>query len=203
MKPISGYIEYEAAPPTFDQWWEVWPKKTGNKVRIEAKFDALSEKDKSACYLGTIRHKETNPQWTDRQFICGPEVFINGRRWGDEIIITRKEEAAETAQVGDNADKVWSFMIEFYGERWVKEHGSKPSDLWKKFLKPMSEKRIKRGMRQVLDRNVEFLPSLPAFIGYCSPTFGEQHPNKALPRPAGDPEKAAQAFKAMKEILGV
>ena len=201
LKPI-GELTGTAPAPTFDMWWGIYPRKQGSKAKIRKKFNDLSAADRSACYLGTGKHVETNPQWRDKQFIPMPATFLNGERWNDEIIATKREVMKERAEEsGDMIEFVWLSMVEMYGEQWIKTHGEKPGELWVKFLRPLSAKRIRRGMRCTLDRNKEFPPSLPAFLGYCSATFDEQHP-PALPKPAGDPNIALQAIAAMKKILG-
>ena len=203
MKAI-GELLGDHPPPTFEQWYQAYPK--GRRTRgakVVAKWDAMTAEQKSACFLGTLKHAEHNPQWRDGQYVPMMATFLNQERWDFEITITRKEDATERAHTGDNADKVWAVLIEMYGEQFVKLHGAKPSQLWIKFLRDLPGERIKRGLRITMERNTEFPPSLPSFLTNCAPTFGEQHPEKALPRPGGDPDRAAEAFKTMKEILGV
>lgn len=203
MKAIGELMDAQP-PPTFNDWFDVYPKgrRTKNE-KVVAKWDSLTPEKQSACYLGTLKHVEHNPQWRDPQYVPMMATFLNQERWDYEVVITRKEEATDRAQQGDNAEKVWAAMIEMYGEQFVKLHGAKPSALWSKFIKDLPAERIKRGLRVTMQRNTEFPPSLPSFLTYCAPTFDEQHPNKALPRPEGDPNLAADSFEKMFKILGV
>jgi hypothetical protein len=184
-------------------WWAVYPRKQGDKAKIEKKFDELSNADKSACYLGTLLHAEKNPQWGDKQFIPMPATFLNQKRWNDEIAPSNREEIKDRAVTGEMIEMVWHVLTEMYGEQFIKLHGKEPPELWKKFLRPLSEQRIKRGLRATMDRCKEFPPSLPQFVGFCSPTFGEEHPALPAPEAFRDPDKAAAAFKEMLDILGV
>jgi hypothetical protein len=201
LKAISE-LTGSAPAPTFEMWWAIYPRKQGSKAAIEKKFDALSKLDKSACYLGTTRHLADNPQWRDKQYVPMPATFLNQKRWGDEIVQTLREEIKKSSVIGGMADKVWEAMVEMYGDQWIKKHGDKPGELWVKFLKPLPEHRIKRGLRATLTHHKEFPPSLPAFIAHCSETFGEQHP-AALPKPPGDQALALESIEKMKQILGV
>lgn len=201
LKPISD-LTGTAPEPTFAMWWAVYPKKQGDKAKIEKKFDELSGADKGACYLGTLEQSEKNPQWQDKQYIPMPATFINQKRWNDEIVLSQREEIKEQAVTGEMIEMVWHVMTEMYGEQFIKLHGKTPPQLWSQFLRPLTERRIKRGLRCTMDRCKEFPPSLPQFIGFCSPTFDEQHPT-ALPKPAGDPVLALESIAEMKKILGV
>lgn len=197
-KTIGEYLGPPPEPAKFEAWWAIYPRKKGNKKRCEKKYDALSADDRSACYLGTVKHIELEAQWRDNSFVPYPETFLNGRMWENEISLTVRQEAREEAETGDNASMVWSAMLEMYGERWIKEHGVKPGELWHKFLRDIPFNRVKRGLRATLQRNTEHPPSLPKFMEYCAPTFGELHPSApALPRPEGDPALADDAFQQM------
>jgi hypothetical protein len=202
MKSI-GELTGSAPPPTFDMWWAAYPRKQGKK-KAEAIYEKLSDTDKSACYLGTLRQVEENPQWAeDDRFIPMPTTFLNQARWQDEIPKTYHEKVASTP-VENEAQLVWSALTQFYGTSFHKKHGQKPPELWRKMLKDMPEERLRRGLRATFDMCPEFPPSLPQFIAYCKPTFGELYPPvPQLPRPDGDPEIAADAFTEMKKILGV
>ena len=127
MKTI-GELLGDHPPPTFEKWYQAYPK--GRRTRgakVVAKWDAMTAEQKSACFLGTLKHAEHNPQWRDGQYVPMMATFLNQERWDFEISITRQEDATERAQVGDNADKVWAAMIEMYGDQFINKHGAKPS----------------------------------------------------------------------------
>lgn len=204
MKAIGEYLQSESGPPTFEQWWSEYPpgRKQGKK-KAEQIFEKLDDKKKSAAFLGLVRHRDTNPQWRDPKYVPMPTTFLNQERWNDEIVLTRSEASQERANTTkDNCDFVWTAMIEMYGERWVKTHGDKPAELWVKFLRPIPESRVRRGLRHTLTRCKEHPPSLPQFIEFCAPTFGEQHPDPQLPRPESSSETMESGFAQLREILG-
>lgn len=200
VKHIGEYIG-EADPPSFDDWWAVYPRKAAKK-KAKVMYEKLTDQEKSACYLGTVRQVEGNPQWQgDDQFIPLPTTFLNQARWEDAIPQTHTQKVASTP-IKNEADLVWSAMTQFFGDQWVKRHGPKPTELWVKMLKNVSKERLHRGFRRIYESHAEFPPSLPKFMEFCAKTFDEQHP-PALPKPPGDTKKALEAIETMKQMLGV
>lgn len=204
MKSI-GELTGSAPAPTFDMWWAVWPKKQGNKKRCEQKFNKLSDEKKSACYLGTLRHIEENDQWKDKQYICGPEVWLNGERWNDEPVRHTTKASRATEQAVESQSKhdfVWAAFAQFYGEQWFKKYGEQPLELWRKLLADVEWERLKRGVKLALNSGSDFPPSLPKFMEYCARTFGEQTAQKALPQsPKSSTETALKHLAEAQEIL--
>ena len=199
MKPIGEYLGHKD-PPTFEQWWEIYPRKQSKK-KAQVIYDKLPDEDKAACYLGTSRHVQDNPQWADPQFIPMPTTFLNQARWLDEVPQTRQEKTAATP-VTNEAELVWVAMEQFFGKTWLNQYGPKPTEMWRKMLKGMSEQRLKRGLRCTFESGAEFPPSLPKFVEYCRPTFGELHPPRPLlPRPEGSDEVALDALEKIQSIL--
>ena len=200
-------------PPTFDEWWAVYPRKQGKK-KAEQIYDKLPPEKKSACYLGTLHHVDHNRQWADERFIPMPTTFLNQERWADDVPRDTKEKI-KSEKPNDAAGLVWIAMVEFFGQKWIKEHGEKPSEIWRKMLAPLPEHRLKRGLRKCFESGSDFPPSLPKFMEYCARTFGEESEERALwdqerlaqlPPPEGvssDPIKADEAFQEMFKILGV
>lgn len=199
MRSISDYLGHHE-PPSFDEWWAVYPRKQSKK-KAQVIYDNLSDVEKGACYLGTLQHVEENIQWSEDQFIPMPTTFLNQARWEDDIPQTRQQKVA-SAPVTNEAELVWTAMEQFFGDLWVKRYGPKPTEIWRKMLKGVSEPRLKRGLRCTFESGSEFPPSLPKFMEYCRPTFGELHPPRpALPRPEGSEAVALDALKQMKSIL--
>jgi len=188
---------------TFDAFWSIYPNKA-NKKKAEIAFNKLSDEKKRACIAGTIFHIANNPQWKNPQYIPLPTTYINGELWDNEITIPEdaKDRIIGFKNGSEAHDVVWSAMTQFFGTSWINKHGEHPSELWRKLLKDVSQKRILRGLRICMQDHKDNPPSLPKFLEYTAKTFDEVYPN-ALPKPLGDPAVALAALAEMKKGLGV
>ena len=197
-------MNLELSTGTFDEFWSIYPRKTGGKDKAREKFNKLSEVDRFNAIQGAKHHSEHNEQWKNPSFIPHATTYLNQKRWQDDIV----EDKPATARVQDNgqqsqAHTVWSAMTQMYGTAWINKHGENPSPVWVSQLKHMGDDRIKRGLRRTLESKSEFAPSLPKFVEYCALTFGEecQINQPQLPKPECNPEKAIEAIEEMKRIL--
>ena len=201
---MDNLLDLELSTGTFDEFWFIYPRKTGGKDKAREKFDKLSEVDRFNAIQGAKHHSEHNEQWKNPSFIPHATTYLNQKRWEDAIV----EDKPATTRVHDNgqqsqAHTVWSAMTQMYGSAWISKHGENPSPVWVSQLKNMGEDRIKRGLRKTLDSKSEFPPSLPRFVEYCALTFGEecQINQPKLPKPESNPQKALEAIEEMKRIL--
>ena len=72
--------------PTFDDFWDEYDKKVGNKNKIKKQWDKLSQKTKELI-LGYIpNYKLSQPE---KRFRKNPETFLNNESWNDELIISK------------------------------------------------------------------------------------------------------------------
>jgi hypothetical protein len=186
---------------SFDSFWAVYPRKQ-DKKGAEKAFDKLKDVDKYNCIHGAAYQAKNHAQWNDPSLIPLPTTFINGARWQDEINnpTTVAERVIESPKES-NADVVWSAMYQMYGDLWISKFGEKPLEIWRKMLAPLTVERIKRGLRRTVEAKKEFPPSLPLFMEYCTKSFEEHYPS--LPRPRGNRDVALDAFRQMKDLLGV
>jgi hypothetical protein len=67
----------------FENFWNDYDKKVGDKKKIEKKFNSISESDKSLIKEHIPKYKESQPE---KQFRKNPETYINQKSWNDEII---------------------------------------------------------------------------------------------------------------------
>lgn len=72
---ISGYI--------FEDFWNDYDKKVGDKERIQKKFEGLSEKVREEIRLHLPKYKDAQPE---KKFRKNPETFLNQKGWTNEII---------------------------------------------------------------------------------------------------------------------
>jgi hypothetical protein len=74
--------------PTFQDFWELYDKKTGNKSLIKIKFDKLPQKIKEKIIDYLPNYLESTP---DKAYRKNPQTFLNNKSWEDEIITKKNE----------------------------------------------------------------------------------------------------------------
>ena len=74
--------------PTFQDFWELYDKKTGNKSLIKLKFDKLPQKIKEKIIDYLPNYLESTP---DKAYRKNPQTFLNNKSWEDEIITKKNE----------------------------------------------------------------------------------------------------------------
>lgn len=73
---------------SFDQFWEDYQKKVGDKRRLIPKWLKLSDADREAIRKNIPERIKAQP---DKQFRPNPETYLNGRLWENEIVNYNKK----------------------------------------------------------------------------------------------------------------
>ena len=73
--------KYEVYP--FDEFWNDYDKKVGDKEKIRKKYDKLPDKVKLSIKEHIPKYKLAQPE---KQFRKNPETYLNNKGWNDEII---------------------------------------------------------------------------------------------------------------------
>lgn len=68
---------------SFENFWDDYDKKIGNKGKLSRLWDKLSDDDKLKIKAYIPRYKAAKP---DKQFRKNPQTFLNNKGWEDEII---------------------------------------------------------------------------------------------------------------------
>lgn len=68
---------------SFENFWDDYDKKIGNKEKLSRLWDKLSDDDKLKIKAYIPRYKAAKP---DKQFRKNPQTFLNNKGWEDEII---------------------------------------------------------------------------------------------------------------------
>lgn len=68
---------------SFEQFWNDYDKKVGDRKKLEKKWDALKDEERAAIIEYLPRYKKSQP---DKKYRKNPETFFNNRSWEDEII---------------------------------------------------------------------------------------------------------------------
>ena len=69
---------------TFDEFWDLYDKKVGDKKKLQKKFDALPAEALQKILDHVPSYKMAQP---DKQFRKDPGTYINNQSWNDEIIM--------------------------------------------------------------------------------------------------------------------
>ena len=71
----------------FDEFWNDYDKKRGNKEKLTKKWDKISDSEKLKIKEHIPIYKKAQP---DKAFRKDPETFLNNKSWNDEIIKSSK-----------------------------------------------------------------------------------------------------------------
>jgi hypothetical protein len=86
--------------PTFEDFWQAYDKKRGDKEKILGKWEKLKQADKEAIMEYIPRYIEANP---DKQFRKDPATFLNNKSWNDEIISRNKTQSIQQPSIGQGS----------------------------------------------------------------------------------------------------
>lgn len=75
--------------PTFDDFWDEYDKKRGDKEKLRRKWKKIPQREKEKIMSYLPLYKESQP---DKSFRKDPETFLNNKSWNDEIIRKSKPE---------------------------------------------------------------------------------------------------------------
>lgn len=71
----------------FENFWNDYDKKVGDKIRIEKKFNKLSQGIRELIKIYIPKYKESQP---DKKYRKNPETFLNQKGWEHELIYNDK-----------------------------------------------------------------------------------------------------------------
>lgn len=134
-----------------------------------------------------------------RRDVCGQTSRENARRG-------LPREAVES---------LWQMMGSLYGHRWTSSYGDEvdPDRVWAATLYGLDESHIRSGLRECVDRRLEWPPTAPEFRGLClGPDAGWERrriesadaewQRRALPPPRSEGH-ARGILNAIRETLGL
>lgn len=185
---------------SFDYFYNSYPKKE-NKKKSKSLWDKLSDKKKMLAIVDVPRRLETHSQWSDKQFIPAPNVYLNGEKWNDEIVVKKTlEDKIDEAGDGTDFDKFWKALIQMYGGKFSNSFGLTMPSLWRIGLKGLTKKEIARIINYLMNDKDERMADLPKIkrirsIGVFQGTFLE------LPKPKVNKTKVKSEVEKMKSIL--
>jgi hypothetical protein len=84
---INTKISKKILEESFEQFWEIWPKRVARVDALRAWMKLAPNDDLLKVILATVtRHNESwRREGTAKKHIPNPATWINGKRWNDEI----------------------------------------------------------------------------------------------------------------------
>lgn len=70
--------------PTFEDFWDEYDKKVGNRKKIEKKWRSIKQDEKQKIMEYIPNYKIAQPE---KRFRKNPETFLNNESWNDELIL--------------------------------------------------------------------------------------------------------------------
>ncbi|MCP3681817.1 MAG: hypothetical protein GY861_03930 [bacterium] len=89
----------------FEDFWNIWPKKTAKKDAEKAWKKAKVETE---AWLLIEKHLTTAYLSTEVKFIPNPATYINGQRWNDEIAPINQQQAIEPGFIEQHMSRDWA-----------------------------------------------------------------------------------------------
>ena len=68
---------------SFDDFWNLYDKKVGDKQKLSKKWEKIGESERKKIKSHVESYKEAQP---DKQFRKDPQTYLNNQSWNDEII---------------------------------------------------------------------------------------------------------------------
>ncbi len=95
-KKLKQETETEETEFPFEDFWESYDKKVGDKKKLEKKWINLSEIDRENAMRYISGYIDATP---DKKYRKNPETFLNGKSWNDEIINNKQSESLPQQKV--------------------------------------------------------------------------------------------------------
>jgi hypothetical protein len=87
---------------SFDDFWNLYEKKVGDKTKLEAKWEKLTDEDRTNIMAYIPKYKESQP---DKKYRKDPATFLNNKSWNDELIGYREPVKAKETNKNIYADE--------------------------------------------------------------------------------------------------
>ena len=99
-KEIKGK-EIKEINISFDSFWDLYDKKTGEKGKLSEKWNKLSDSERTEIMKYIPNYKICQP---DKKFRKDPQTFLNNKSWNDELIGTASPVNKKSGSLHDNQD---------------------------------------------------------------------------------------------------
>lgn len=100
---------------TFDQFWELYPRKAG-KASARKSFDQLDDEARAHALSGVLRLRN-DPNLPPTQYVPHPATWLNREGWEDEAYPNREAKPGEKKAELPDA-RAWVLKMHNLGEHW-------------------------------------------------------------------------------------
>ena len=87
---------------SFDDFWNLYEKKVGDKTKLEAKWEKLTDEDRTNIMAYIPKYIKSQP---DKKYRKDPATFLNNKSWNDELIGYREPVKAKETNKNIYADE--------------------------------------------------------------------------------------------------
>lgn len=109
-------IKEEDINISFECFWDLYEKKVGDKVKLEKKWLALTNEERSKAVTHIPLYILSAP---DKKFRKDPETYLNNRSFNDEIITSGPLTAIKTEQTQSEQEELFQKNYEYvHGHRF-------------------------------------------------------------------------------------
>jgi len=89
----------------FEDFWNAYDKKRGDKIKLELKWISLTDQERENIMTYIPKYKQATP---DKKFRKDPQTFFNNKSWNDEIIISNENSSGDNKRSIKHTDKLWN-----------------------------------------------------------------------------------------------
>lgn len=86
----------------FDNFWNLYDKKVGDKEKLFSKWNNLTKDEKESIFNYLPEYKKAQP---DKNFRKNPDRFLNNKSWNDELIFDGNKTQSNESPIILNADE--------------------------------------------------------------------------------------------------
>ena len=80
---LNNTINNKSINISFNTWWDLYDKKVGSKIKLESKWNKLTDDQRTQAIKHTKEYIVAQP---DKQYRKNPDTYFNNESYNDEII---------------------------------------------------------------------------------------------------------------------
>ena len=107
-KEIKKETNSDTLNVSFDDFWNLYDKKVGDKEKIKTKWTKLKDSDREAIMKHLPLYKKSQP---NKKYRKNPETYLNQKSWNDEIIFDDGQQPVSHGYTEQVADPVFDKVV--------------------------------------------------------------------------------------------
>jgi len=162
MEQLNQLLPNNQDPLTFEDWYKTIYPKHVEKLQAEKEWNKLTDKEKHLATIDPPLRLANHAQWKDKQMIPSPRRYLLRKLWTDEIIKKRtKEQEQEQNEDGTIHSRLWTMLVQMYGNRFTASYGLTMPKAWVYGLNDLTQIEVSKILRYLATDTSEFIPDLP------------------------------------------